>query len=113
MDNVPRIIAYTGDTTVFPVEITEEGIPVNLVGHVLSWIISSTRDTGNLVQIDVSSHDDPTNGISSLTITPTNIVSCGGSGKYWLTGIDVVTATSTEITRVVVQFDIIDRVARI
>lgn len=109
--DVPTIKCYTGDTTSFPVEITENGTAMNITGHTLSWLISSTRDSDKLLQIDVTSHSAPTEGKSTLIITAANLVTIGGAGDYWITCVDV-DALGKEITRVVANLLVLARVAR-
>lgn len=113
-NSCPELKIFVGDQTVFPVEITEDSgsgaVPVDITGHTLSWLISSSRDSGKLLQIDVSVHTNPSAGLSSLTITAANITAIGGEGTYWLTCVDV--NAGVEITRVVAKLIVLGRIAR-
>lgn len=110
VQDTPALVCYLGDTTEWPVEITADGVAVNITGHTLSWLVSATRAGAVLLQVDVTSHSDPTAGLSALTLTPANLVTIGGEGDYWLTGIDV--NGGTEITRVVATLTVTARPQR-
>lgn len=111
MDDVPVLECFVGDTTQWPVEITADGVAVDITGHTLSWMVTAERTGTPLLQVDVTSHSDPTGGESELELTAANLTTIGGAGEYWLTGVDVDDADD-EITRVVARLKVHDRPQR-
>lgn len=111
MDEIPKLYAYVGDTTEWPVEVTADDVALDLTGQTLSWLVSATRSGAVLLQVDVTDHEDAENGESSLTLTAANLTTIGGAGEYWLTGIQV-DAEDAEVTRVVARLQVLDRAQR-
>jgi hypothetical protein len=108
---IPELECYVGDTTVWPVEITADGVAVDITEHTLSWLVTAARTGTALLQVDVTEHSHADAGLSALELTAANLTAIGGAGDYWLTGIDV-DGDDAELTRVVARLSVLDRPQR-
>lgn len=104
--------AYSGDTTVFGVTVTDGGSAYDLTGHTLVWLVSATREgTAALLTKTVTVHTNAAAGLSALTLTPADLATIGGPGSYFLIGIEV--DGTAEVTRAVSNLRIRGRAQRV
>lgn len=111
MTDESTITIYDNDDTVLPVRITSDGSAYDITGHTLSWLFCGRNTVSAKYQLDVTDHDDPSAGLSSLTITPVIVAEIGGVGNYTVFGIDV-DGSGNEITRASFKLAVAHRPSR-
>jgi len=73
----PDINLIRGDSSSIAFELTTDGVPTSLVGSTVSFTVKPTladeaTDATAVIQVDVTSHTDPTNGKTVIPLSSTD-----------------------------------------
>jgi len=102
---------YNHDDKAWSVHFTSGDDDYDLTGLTASWVFSTKNGDRNKLQLDVTDHAEPTEGLTTLELTPANITTLGGPGNYnlWCVLVD---DADDEITRLFMTLVVHRRTAR-
>lgn len=104
--SINTIYGYVGDHCQWLVEfVDDDGNGMDITGHTLQYLFSKRRLGPVLLSKAVTVHASPCTGSSYLALSPEEVTTLGGAGRYWLTIIDINTVDqeqTREIRRLII-----------
>lgn len=82
----PSLTIIRGDTADIEVQISQDGTPVNITGYTVFFTAKknlSDADNSAAIKKDITSHSDPTNGKTIVSLAPADTASLAVGKYHW------------------------------